>query len=77
MESINDLKKRSTKSNCECCGFKRTRYTKSNNKFCGIQKKPKELTVNDANAYLMKQIEELEGELMELLRQGCECHTDM
>tara|TARA_A100001015_G_C14478684_1_gene514642 strand:+ start:63 stop:287 length:225 start_codon:yes stop_codon:yes gene_type:complete len=69
----NNRKETSTKSNCECCGFKRARNFKSNNKSSCIEKKPKSLTIKDDNAFLMKQIQELENELMELLEQSCEC----
>ena len=77
METTQDTKQTSTRSNCECCGFKRNRNPRLNKKSCGIQKKPKALTVKEGNAFLMKQIEELENELMELLEQRCECdaHT--
>ena len=74
METKQDTKETSTRSNCECCGFKRSRNPPSNKKTCGI-KKPKALTVKQANEFLTKQIEELENELMELLEQHCECHA--
>ena len=75
MDRTQDTKETSTRSNCECCGFKRGRNYKSNKKSCGI-KKPKALTVKQANEFLTKQIEELENELMELLEQRCECDAD-
>ena len=75
MERTQDIKQLLTRSNCECCGFKRGRNYRSDKKSCGI-KKPKALTVKEANTFLMKQIQELENELMELLEQRCECHTD-
>lgn len=75
MDTKQDIKETSTRSNCECCGFKRSRNPRSNKKSCSIQKKPKALTVIEANAFLTKQIEELENELMELLEQRCECEA--
>ena len=75
METTQDTKQTSTRSNCECCGFKRGRNSTLNKKSCGI-KKPKALTVKQANEFLTKQIEELENELMELLEQRCECDAD-
>ena len=76
METTQDTKETSTRSNCECCGFKRSRNPRLNKKSCGI-KKSKALTVKQTNEFLTKQIEELENELMELLEQRCECdaHT--
>lgn len=56
------------KPKCECCGFKKKINKKLNKNSYSIQKK-----VNNSNAFLMKQIEELENELIELLEQDCKC----
>lgn len=75
METTSNSKELSRILKCECCGFKRGRNYRSDKKSCGIEKKPKTLTVKEANEFLTKQIEELENELMELLEQHCECNT--